>query len=228
MNLYRCISVLDNVGSWFSDYTGEPGLQILPAERATCWVSPAVDQARRQGAASRLAARGFCMARKGVSFSLFHLFALWVTAVSACVVHFQPVGNVTIGLGSFGPPAAVGEFLNRLLSWFVLLVPFHTPHPPLSSKGLGAGCCSARGVAVERAELLGLVSYFSAAVVASRSRGLSSSEGLVCIEGMETVVLDTGGQARRGDLGSLACGNLQVTYGPGWSLLIHTCVSTED
>lgn len=28
--------------------------------------------------------------------------------------------------------------------------------------------------------------------------------------------------------GSLACGNLQVTYEPGWSLLIHTCVSTED
>ena len=28
--------------------------------------------------------------------------------------------------------------------------------------------------------------------------------------------------------GSLACGNLQVTYEPGWSLLIHTCVGTED
>lgn len=173
------------------------------------------------------------MARKGVSSPTLSssVSALWVTAVSACVVHFQPVSNVTIGLGSLARRLLLVSFLTG--SWagsypgrFILLI----LHYPQGARGQAKllSCW----VAVERAELLGLVVILLPQPwwLATRSRGLSSSTmGLIAAEGMETVVLDTGRTFPEGvTWGSLACGKSTGDIRAGWSLLIHTCVSTED
>lgn len=105
-----------------SYYTGQPCLQLFWCGEAICRVSPVLSQPicsgwLQTGCHGILYAKKWCI----LTYSFIFCFALRASALRACVgVHFYPAGNMAIGLCSFHPPA-VGEFLWRLLCWFVLL-----------------------------------------------------------------------------------------------------------
>lgn len=105
-----------------SYYTRQPRLQLFWCGEAICWVSPALSQPVRSGRL-HIGGHGVLYAQKWciLTYSFILCFALRAGALRACVgVHVYPAGNMAIGLCSFHPPG-VGEFLWRLLCWFILL-----------------------------------------------------------------------------------------------------------
>lgn len=105
-----------------SYHTGQPCLQLFWCGEAICRVSPGFSQPEgsgwlQTGRPGGRYAQEWCI----LTYSFIFGFGLRAAALRACVrVHFHPAGNVAVGLCSFDPPA-VGEFLWRLLCWFVLL-----------------------------------------------------------------------------------------------------------
>lgn len=105
-----------------SYHTGQPCLQLLRCGEAICWVSPAFSQPVGSGRL-QIGRHGvrYAQERCILAYSFVFGFGLRAAALRACVgVHFHPAGNMAVGLCSFDPPA-VGEFLWRLLCWFILL-----------------------------------------------------------------------------------------------------------
>lgn len=105
-----------------SYHTGQPCLQLFRCGEAICRVSPALSQPVGSGWL-QTGHHGVRYAQEGciLAYSFIFSFGLRAAALRARVgVHFHPAGNVAVGLCSFDPPA-VGEFLWRLLCWFVLL-----------------------------------------------------------------------------------------------------------
>lgn len=105
-----------------SYHTGQPCLQLFWCGEAVRRVSPAfshpVGSSRLQtGRHGVRYAQEWCI----LAYSFIFGFSLRAAAVRACIgVCFYPAWNVAIWLCSFDP-SAVGEFLWRLLCWFILL-----------------------------------------------------------------------------------------------------------
>ena len=105
-----------------SYHTGQPCLQLFWCGEAIRRVSPALWQPVGSGwlQAGRHGVR-YAQERCILAYSFIFGFGLRAAALRARVgVHFHPAWNVAIGLRSFHPPA-IGEFLWRLLCWFVFL-----------------------------------------------------------------------------------------------------------